>query len=807
MRKDLQFALRQLLRSPGFTLIAIVTLGLGIGANTSMFSLLNTLMFRPLPYADSAGLSIIYRATAQDPDGRISAADFLDLQRQAPRYGELAAYAISTATVSEPGQPAEMASGIRVTDNFFSTLGIQPQLGRDFRRGEDVAGNDRIVILSQRSWQNRFGGRADIVGRTVRVDGEPHEIVGVLPAAFNDWRHLGSIDLFRPLGLNQQAQADRRTALLRVIGRRSAARPGAEAAGFIVNVGSRLAADFPDVNAGSTWRSVALNAAVIGGNGATMVAMLVGLSGFVLLIACSNLANFLLARTMARAREFAVRSALGATRMQLLRPLLAESLLLALAGGVCAVFVARWAGDYLAMRSTGDNGEQVLFALDWRVLSWALGASLATVLAFALAPALFAMRIDLNGTLKSGARGTTGGRGHQRFRHTLIVGQFALAMVLLAGAALFIRGVDTLNQRRAGWESEQLVGGTILLPAAAYPDADRITAFHRLAIGRLQSLPGVASVSLSSFTPFFDWPDTRKYVVEGRQLPERGREPTAVVNSVSPRYFDTVGTRLIAGRVFDERDRLSSPRVLVISQSMAKGLFGDAAPLGRRVAQAGTAAAEWGEIVGVVADVKSVVPDAAVVTYQVYQPVAQEPRARAEIAVRAAAGVAPASLVSGIRAAITNLDPDLPIRKLQPADAIIERANYQLRVLRDMLSAFAVLGLALASLGVYGVIARTMRQRTSEFAIRLALGAGVRDITRMVLGSGVKLAAAGCGLGVIGALGISRLLGAAWPGMQFDNLPVMTAATAFLVAVALVACYLPARKASRISAVDALRLD
>ena len=592
-----------------------------------------------------------------------------------------------------------------------------------------------------------------------------------------------------------------------MIGRRSAPLSAAEADGFIVNFGSRLAADFPDVNAGSTWRSVALNAAVIGANGATMIAMLVGLSGFVLLIACSNLANFLLARTMARAREFAVRSALGATRVQLLRPLIAESLLLAFAGGVCAVFVARWAGDYLAMRSTGDNGEQVLFALDWRVLGWALGASLATVVAFGLGPALFAMRLDLNGTLKSGARGTTGGRGHQRFRHTLIIGQFALAMVLLAGAALFIRGLDTMNQRRAGWDSAPLVGGTILLPTAAYPDPDRITAFHRLAIGRLQSLPGVASVSLSSFTPFFEWPDTRKYLVEGRDLPERGHEPSAVVNSVSPRYFDTVGTRVIAGRVFDERDRLSSPKVFVISQSMARALFGDAAPLGRRVAQAGRPSVDWGEIVGVVADVKSVVADAAVVTYQVYQPLAQEPRARAEIAVRAAGGVAPASLVAGIRAAITSLDPDLPIRKLQPADAIIERANYQLRVLRDMLSAFAVLGLALASLGVYGVIARTMRQRTSEFAIRLALGAGVRDITRMVLGSGVKLAVAGCAVGVIGAFGVSRLLSAAWPGMQFDNVPVMTAATAFLIAVALVACYLPARKASRISAVEALRLE
>jgi putative ABC transport system permease protein len=807
MLQDLRFALRQLIKSPGFTLIAIGTLGLGIGANTSMFSVLNTLMLKPLPYADSASLSSIYRATAQNPDGGVSPADFLDLQGEAARYGEVAGYISATTTLSEPGRPAEMAAGLRVTANFFSTLGTPPQLGRDFRRGEDARGNDRIVILSQRSWQNRFGGRADIIGRTVRVDGEPHEIVGVLPAAFNDWRHLGSIDLFRPLGFDQEQLADRRATTLRVIGRRSPTLSRAEADGVIVNFGARLATDFPDAHAGSSWHTVSLNDKVIGANGATMVSMLVGLSGLVLLIACSNLANFLLARTMARAREFAVRSAMGATRLQLLRPLIAESLLLALAGGVCAVLVARWAGDYLAMRSTGDNGERVLFALDWHVLGWALGASLATVLAFGLAPALFAMRLDLNGTLKSGARGTTGGRGHQRFRHALIVGQFALAMVLLAGAALFIRGLDTLNQRRSGWESEQLVGGTILLPAGAYPDADRITAFHRLTLARLQSLPGVASASIASFTPFFEWPDTRRYLVEGRDLPERGHEPAAVVNSVSPRYFETVGTHVLAGRAFDERDRLSSPRVFILSQSMAKGLFGVEDPIGRRLAQAGAQPPQWSEIVGVVADVKSVVPDESPVTYQLYQSIAQEPRARGEIAVRAAGGVAPATLVAGIRAVMTNLDPDLPVRKLQPADAIIDRANYQLRVLRDMLSAFAVLGLALASLGVYGVIARTMGQRTGEFAIRLALGASASNIIRMVLGSGVKLAAIGSVIGLLGALGVSRLLGAAWPGMQFDNAPVMAGATAFLVTIALVACYLPARHASRISAVDALRSD
>jgi len=697
-----------------------------------------------------------------------------------------------------------MTTGIRITSNFFSTLGTTPQLGRDFRPDEEVHGNDRVLIISQRCWKNRFGGDAGIIGRTVRVDGEAQEIVGVLPATFNDWRHLGWVDVFRPLGLDTRTSADRRTTPLQLIGRRSSTISHVESERVIASFGARLATAFPEANAGSTWRTVSLNSTVV--DGPVTLSMLVGLSGFVLLIACSNLANLLLARTMARAREFAVRSALGASRTQLLRPLIAESLLLALAGGACALIVAAWAADWLAVRSTGDNGERVVLALDWHVLGWALAASLATSLAFGLGPALFAMRLDPIDTLKSGGRGTTGARGHRRFRHVLIVGQFALAMVLLAGAGLFVRGLDDLNRRRSGWESDHLVTGTVLLPAGIYRDRDTISAFHRVVVQRLESLPGVAAASISSFTPFFNWPDARKYLVEGQDRPMPGHEPAAVVNRISPHYFDVVGTRLFAGRTFNERDTLDSPKVFVINQAMAKGLFGTGRAIGRRVAQAGTEALQWGEIVGVVADVKSVEPDRNPVTYQLYEPMTQEPRARNQIAVRTI-GVAPASLVASIRSVMTSVDPDLPVRRLQPADATIYRANYQLGVLRDMLTSFAVLGLSLAALGIYGVIARTMAQRTGEFAIRLALGATIRQISGLVLGSGVKLAVAGSGIGLAGAVGVSRLLGASYPGMRFDSAPVIVAATAFLIAVALVASYLPARTASRISAVEALRLE
>jgi putative ABC transport system permease protein len=319
-------------------------------------------------------------------------------------------------------------------------------------------------------------------------------------------------------------------------------------------------------------------------------------------------------------------------------------------------------------------------------------------------------------------------------------------------------------------------------------------------------MPGVASASISSFTPFFNWADVRKYLIEGRDLPQPGHEPAAVVNSISPRYFDTYGTRMLAGRAFSDRDTVNSPKVFIISQATAIALFGNENPIGRRVAQAGSQNLQWGEIVGVAADVKSVLPDPGPVTLQLYQPMAQEPRAYNQIAVRTT-GNAPATLLQSIRSAMTELDPDLPLRNLETADATIVRANTQTAVLRDMLTAFGVLGLGLASLGIYGVIARTMAQRAGEFAIRFALGACSGDITRIVLISGVKLALIGSILGLFGALGVARLLSASNPGMHLNSPPVLAGTTLVLVTVALVACWLPARRAARINPIEALRAE
>jgi putative ABC transport system permease protein len=806
MFPTLRFALRSLFRSPGFTLLAVITLALGIGANTAMFSILNSVLLKPLPYPNSAQLERIDRATPQNPQGRVSPADFLDLQREMESFGEIAAYTLGDTSLSEPGQRAEVVRALRATTNFFLTLRIQPQLGRDFLPREDLPGNDRVLLISHRCWQNRFGGRADVIGRTIRVDGEPHEIVGVLPPPLNDWRHFGAYDLFRPLALDQQKSGDRRTTNLRLIGRRAANVSRTEAAAFIANFGARLAADFPEVNAGATWRTVPLNDTVMSKSGRTMVGMLIGLSAFVLLIGCSNLANLLLARTMARAREFAVRAALGASRMQLLGPVIAEALLLALGGAAFSIVVAGWITDWLSLKTTGENGERVIFAFDWLVFGWAFGAALITAVAFGLAPALFALRLNVNDTLKSSGRGMTGGRGHRRFRQALIVAQFALAMVLLTGAALFVRGLNELNNSREGWRSDQVVTGTIVLPAGGYGDAEKIASFHRPALERLQAIPGVESASISSFSPFFNWADIRKYIIAGRELPKPGQEPAAVVNSISARYFETFQTRLLAGRAFTEADNLAAPKVFIISQATATALFGNEDPIGRRIAQTGSGEPQWGEIVGIVANTKSVLPDPGPVTLQIYQPMAQEPRPYNDIAVRTT-GVAPASLVQSIREVITQLDPDLPVRQLQPADRTIDRANFQTGLVSDILASFAVLGLGLASLGIYGVIARTMAQRTGEFAIRFAIGACIKDITHIVLLSGVKMAVIGSVLGLFGALAVARLLASTNPGMRLNSPLVLASTTLLLVSVGLIASWLPARRAARINPIEALRAE
>ncbi len=800
----LKLALRSLLKSPGFTAVAVLTLALGIGANTAMFSLLNTLLLRPVPLEAPAQMVQLYRTTSQNPQGGFSPADYLDLPDATDGFGELAATANWGMSLSEPGQPADMVNGTRVSTNFFSMLRVTPQLGRDFRPEEQTHGNHHVLILSHGYWQDRFGGDPTVIGRTVRVDGVLHEIVGVLPASFFDRRFYGRSKLFRPLGLTADEQIDRNATWLNLLGRRDAAIDPAPAEAFIANLGHQLAVDHPTANEGATWRTVALEDTFMDATGRGIVTMLVGLSSFVLLIACSNLANLLLARTIARSREFAVRGALGASRAQLLRPLITESLLLATVGGLGALLIARWTGDWIASLVQAVGDATFVMNLDWRVLGFAALASVLTALAFGLAPALFALRLNINGTLKSGARGSTGGRGSQRLRQLLIVGQFGLALVLLAGAGMFLRGSQSMMDRRFGWDADNLLSGTILLPAATYPDGEQIAPFQTQLLERVSALPGVESASLSYSLPAFGLNGPNAFIIEGRETPPRGQEPSAMVNGVTPGYFQTVGTALLSGRSFLATDTLETTKVVVINEAMARAFFGDESPLGRRIARAGTDEVEWLEIVGVATNTESIFPENVNTPFEVYHPMAQEPWHYSWLALRTR-GVDPITLVEPLRQTISGLNPDLPITNLMPTLTFIERASADFKLINTLLTAFALLGVALASLGIYGVIARTVAQRSGEFGVRMALGAPVAAIIGLVLKAGLRLALTGIALGLLGAYGLSRGLNAVIPLMQLDAGAVIAAVTGGLLLIGLLACYLPARKAARINPVDALR--
>lgn len=804
--RDLRFAARRLTRAPGYAIVAVITLGLGIGANTAMFSVLNSTLLRPLPYPALDRLEQIYRTTPEQPKGGLSVADYQALRRADSGYAELAAHRFSSVSLAEPAQPARLHFAAQASPNLFRTLGVLPQLGRDFRADEDEPGRDRVVLLSERLWRRQFDRRADAVGRTVRIDGEPHEIIGVLPAAFNEWRHLGAVDLFRPLPLPNGPPGARPASPVAVIGRRAPDRSAAETASVVANFGAQLAREFPVEHGAATWRSVPLQSTVADADFRLMLPMVVGLSAFVLLIACSNLANLMLAGTMARAREFAVRAALGASRLHLVRPLVTEAVLLSLAGGALAVLVASWVHHWIGAQTMNDAGDHFPVVLDWKVLGWASAAALVTAIAFSLSPALFALRLDLQQTLKSGGHGATGGRGPRRFRQILVVGQFALAMILLAGAAFFVRGLEQLRHRPKGWESAAVVTGTVVLPAASYPDSVALAAFQERVRERIAAVPGVTGASVSTATPYFPWADVRKFEIDANAPTPAGREPLAQVNRVSPDYFSTFGTRLVAGRAFESRDTADAPRTFIVSQSIARAFFGDQSPLGGRLTLGSGEERHTGEIIGVAADIEAADPGATLVSHRIYVALAQQPTRQFQISARASRMDA-VGLVESLRTALAEIDPDLPVRGLQSSDNLIERSLGDLRIFRDLLAAFGALGLGLAALGIYGVIARGMVQRTAEFAVRVALGASRNDIIRLVLGSGVRQALLGSAIGLLGGLALTRVIAAAFPGIQTGSAWILISVTAVLVTVALAACWLPARRAAKSDPLLALRAD
>jgi putative ABC transport system permease protein len=792
---DLRYTWRALLRDPLVAAIAIATLALGIGLNTAMFSFMNGLILRPLPFPDADRLVRVYRGTPQNPQGGFSAADYAALRDEAERFGQVAAYQPSNLRLDDDGRDA---GWLHVSSNLFDVLGVQPTIGRSFTAEDDGPGARRVALISRGLWQNRFGGAADIVGRTLHAGGQEYEIVGVLPLAASDHRLFGQIGVFSPLPADQP-HPDRRAYTITVLARLARAAGADQGRAMIEAIGARRIAGADTPAAGITWRSEPLPHTTTGPTGRALIALLLGLSGFVLLIACSNLANLLLARAIDRSREFAVRAALGASRLQISRTVAMESALLALAGGVGALAVAHWTTTWLQSAITDGGGPTL--PMDWRVLAFAGAAAAATVVLCGIAPASFGRRLAPGEALKSGGRGSTAGRGHVRMRNVLLAGQFALAMTLVAGATTFVRASGQLVSQHYGWNATNVVQMEIAVPEDAYPDNADILALHSRVLDRLSRVPGASAVSVSYGLPYMGLRGLGRYTASaGDPAPV-----TARINGVSRSYFDVTGTPLVAGRLFAETDTLGAPPVVILGESMARRLFPGRSPLGHQVLDANGDTPRVYEVIGVVGDVRPIDIAQEPAPYQLYMPTTQDPRRGWMVAVRAAGNAR--AIVPDLRSAMTELDPNIAVRRLMTADERMREVTGAMGMMSTLLTGFAGLGLLLAALGIYGAMARMVAQRTTEIGVRVALGAQIRDVIALLGASAGRIVAAGLVTGALGTFVVTRALRAALPAMEIHLGLAAGVAIGCLTAAAVAACYLPARQAVRVDPVAALRAD
>ncbi len=808
---DLHFAFRQLLKNPGFTVAAVITLALGIGANTAMFTLLNTLLFRGLPYRQPAQLVGVFRTSPHSQSWPHSAGNFSDYREQNNVFQHLAVYRRSACNLSEDGQATERLDSMRVTEDFFPALGVQPALGRVFTPEENEANAHPVIVLNDRLWVRRFGGDTNILGRSVRLDGQSVTIIGVMPPGFDHALLWGPVDLWRPMGFTAEQRRSRGNNYLQMIGRLKPGVSVKRADAEMKAVAARLGKEYPD-QALDSLRLEPMQRMVSDDTGRRVSWFAFGLAGFVLLIACANLANLQLVRTTARAREFAVRAALGAQRARLLKQCLTESVVVSLFGGALGLLIAFWCADFIGRRLFDgfgrpllDNSSGLSVALDGRVFGFALVCSVLTGLIFGAVPAWFASRADVNDTLKESLRGTTGGRTHHRVRNALIVGEIGFALALLTGAGLFISGLQRFVHLSPGWRVEGLVFAQLSLKGTNYNRGFQRTIFFNELEQRLAALPGVEKVSLSSVLPIWSFDGSSSFEVEGRPVPQGQAVPEVYREPVSPGHFETLGVRLHEGREFSSTDTTNSPRVIVINETMARTFWPGESAVGKRIGGAGPEK-NWREIVGVVNDVRFPASFSEPYTrFQSYEPMAQNPPNRVTIALRTR--LSPSALASAIRNIVLELDRDQTLFQVRTAREFIDNGLGRMSLLGRLLGGFAALGLVLAALGVYGVTSYSVLQRTGEIGIRMALGAQRRDVLWLIMSNGFRLSILGTLLGVGGAWAVSRLLSAAIPALPSRDPAVFAGLTMALIGAALLACYIPARRATKVNPMEALRYE
>jgi putative ABC transport system permease protein len=802
--QDLRYAVRTLLKKPGFTLIAVMTLALGIGSSTAIFTVVDAALLRGLPYKSPERLYHLWESTPQKEFAQreFSYPDYQDYQQNQVMEG-IAAYTGGGAIMSGRGEP-ERVLAPAASANLFSLLGVEPVIGRTFQPGEDKPGAPRVTVLTYGMWQRRFGGDKGILGQSLTLNGDSYTVVGVLPASFQF--ALRGADLWRPYQPTDAQLTRRFMHGTNLIGRLKSGVSVAQAQTELGVIASRIEQEYKDSHAGTGLKLNPLQEQVVGQVKPILMVLLAAV-GFVLLIACANVASLLLTRSLARQKEVAIRAALGASRWRVIRQLLTESILLSLAGGAAGLLIAYWGIDGLvaALPDSQLNALPFLKTLriDGSILAFSFGLSLLTGIVFGLAPALQSSRLDLNEVLKEGGRNSAGGAGH-RLRSALVMSEIALAVVLLVGAGLMMKSLLRLLQANLGFNPQNVLTMTVVLPAGKYDDANRQVKFFDQLKERVQSLPGVNGAGTVDNLPL-QGGNTTRFNVEGDPIPPPGQQTEANFRVVSESYFQTLGVPLIAGRMFDERDKADAPGAVIIGKSLADRVFAGRDPIGRRLVYT-SAQAPPVQVVGVVGDVKIGGLDEAIrpVLYYSYRQVAG---IATNLVVRTNAD--PTALAASIRNEIRTLEPDVAIFNVRAMEELISTspAAFMRRFPALLISIFAGVALLLASIGIYGVVSYSVSQQTHYIGVRMALGAQASDILKMVLKQGLTLALAGMAVGVVAALALMRLLRSLLYEVQTTDAGTFAFVLGTLFVVALLACYIPARRATKVDPLVALRYE
>ena len=788
-----------LIRKPGFTAVAILTLALGIGANTMIFSVVNAVLLSPLQFPDSGRL-VRLGETHANFNGGFTYASFLDLGDETETLENIAAARFWSDNLIDGGEP-EQVSMMLVSANYFPALGVQPLVGRTFLREEDTPGRDNVVVMSHRLWQRRYGGDLNLIGKTIKVGANERTVIGVMPPDFqSNVLFSGQYDLWTPLVPGGLLHDNRRSHLLSVIARLKPQATITQAQAELTGVALGIEQQNPGVDdPGLGVSVVGLQERMVAPLRPALIVLLCAV-GCVLLIACANVANLLLARSAAREKEMAIRIALGASRWRIARQLLTESALLGLAGGAAGLLIAVWGVDSITALAPANLPRIDEVRVDGRVMGFTLLTSLLTGILFGLAPALQLPRLSINEVVKDGGRGSTGAR-RRWLRHFLVVSEVALALVLLIGAGLLINSFWRLQQVDRGFDSRNVV--TLNLTLSRYSNTQQQVGFLKEVLERAAQVPGVRSVGVTSTLPLRGGPATT-FVLEARPPVALGDEPSADIRVIDSNYFRTMGITVRAGRAFAETDSTNAPKVMVINETLARRFWPGEDPIGKRVTMKDWGPPLTGEVVGVAADVKADGLDSES-RPMIYWPYPQFPVIFNNIVVRAEGD--PLSLVGSIKDQIWSVDPAQPIASVTTMDQVLATSVAPRRFNMLLLGIFAAVALALAAVGIYGVISYTVSQRTHEIGIRLALGARSSDVLRLVVGQGMALALAGVGLGIAAAAGLTRLMSTLLFGVSATDAPTFVVVAVLLSAVALAACVVPARRATKVDPMVALRYE